>query len=55
MGTRPRRLTHRRGRPPRPEEPVPTIRPFRALRYEAEAVGDLALVTSPPYDIIGPD
>ena len=30
-----------------PEEPVPTIRPFRALRYEAEAVGDLALVDEP--------
>jgi uncharacterized protein (DUF1015 family) len=34
---------------------VPHIRPFRALRYEAESVGDLALVTSPPYDVIGPD
>ena len=34
---------------------MPHIRPFRALRYEAETVGDLALVTSPPYDVIGPD
>ena len=34
---------------------MPHIRPFRALRYETEAVGDLALVTSPPYDVIGPD
>ena len=34
---------------------MPNIRPFRALRYEAEVVGDLALVTSPPYDVIGPD
>ncbi len=33
---------------------MPTIRPFRALRYEAEAVGDLGRVTSPPYDVIGP-
>jgi uncharacterized protein (DUF1015 family) len=32
---------------------VPTIKPFRALRYEPEAVGDLGLVTSPPYDVIG--
>jgi uncharacterized protein (DUF1015 family) len=38
-----------------PEEPVPTIKPFRALRYEPETVGDLALVTSPPYDVILPD
>jgi len=34
---------------------VPNIRPFRALRYEPEVVGDIALVTSPPYDVIGPD
>src|SRR5206468_7530294 len=34
--------------------PVPTIKPFRALRYEPEAVGDLGLVTSPPYDVIDP-
>jgi len=33
---------------------VPTIKPFRALRYEPEAVGDLGLVTSPPYDVIDP-
>jgi uncharacterized protein (DUF1015 family) len=39
----------------RPEEPVPTIKPFRALRFERETVGDLALVTSPPYDVISPD
>src|SRR5207245_2152037 len=37
-----------------PEEPVPEIRPFRALRYESEAIGDLALVVSPPYDVIQP-
>jgi len=33
---------------------VPTIRPFRALRYEVDIVGDLGLVTSPPYDVVGP-
>jgi uncharacterized protein (DUF1015 family) len=33
---------------------VPDIRPFRALRYRPEAVGDLALVVSPPYDVITP-
>jgi uncharacterized protein (DUF1015 family) len=33
---------------------VPDIRPFRALRYRPEAVGDLALVLSPPYDVITP-
>jgi len=26
---------------------VPTIRPFRALRYDPEVVGDLAFVVSP--------
>ncbi len=34
---------------------MPTIKPFRALRYERETIGDLALVTSPPYDVISPD
>jgi uncharacterized protein (DUF1015 family) len=34
---------------------VPEIRPFRALRYVPEVVGDLALVVAPPYDVIGPD
>ena len=33
---------------------MPLIRPFRALRYEPEVVGDLSLVVSPPYDVIGP-
>ncbi len=33
---------------------MPTIRPFRALRYDPEAVGDLARVMSPPYDVITP-
>src|SRR3954463_10213753 len=34
--------------------PVPEIRPFRALRYEPETVGDLATVVAPPYDVIKP-
>ena len=33
--------------------PVPTIRPFRALRYSHELVEDLAAVVAPPYDVIG--
>src|SRR3954451_20217455 len=39
---------------PPAEEPVPLIRPFRALRYRQEAVGDLRKVVSPPYDVISP-
>jgi uncharacterized protein (DUF1015 family) len=35
--------------------PVPSIHPFRALRYSDEVVGDLASVVAPPYDVIGPD
>lgn len=34
---------------------VPTIRPFRALRYSHEQVDDLSAVVAPPYDVIGPD
>jgi uncharacterized protein (DUF1015 family) len=34
---------------------LPLIRPFRALRYRPEAVGDLSLVVSPPYDVISAD
>jgi uncharacterized protein (DUF1015 family) len=34
---------------------VPEIRPFRGLRYAADAVGDVAAVVAPPYDVIGPD
>jgi len=34
---------------------VPELRPFRALRYEADAVGDLAAVVAPPYDVIRPE
>ncbi len=34
---------------------MPDIRPFRALRFDPEVVGDLGLVAAPPYDVIGPD
>jgi uncharacterized protein (DUF1015 family) len=40
---------------PRPEDPVPDIRPFRALRYDPESVGDVGRVVAPPYDVIGAD
>jgi uncharacterized protein (DUF1015 family) len=33
---------------------VPSIRPFRALRYSREVVDDLAAVVAPPYDVISP-
>jgi uncharacterized protein (DUF1015 family) len=38
-----------------PEELVPEIRPFRALRYDPEVAGDPAALVAPPYDVIGPD
>ena len=31
---------------------MPHLRPFRALRFDPATVGDLALVTAPPYDVI---
>lgn len=34
---------------------MPSIRPFRALRYSNELVPDLSLVVAPPYDVISPD
>lgn len=34
---------------------MPQIRPFRALRFDASVVGDLAAVVAPPYDVIGPE
>lgn len=34
---------------------MPDIRPFRALRYDPETVGDMGLVVAPPYDVIGPE
>lgn len=33
---------------------MPEIRPFRALRYDPEAIPDLASVVAPPYDVISP-
>ena len=33
---------------------MPEIRPFRALRYEPDTVGDLGAVVAPPYDVIRP-
>ncbi|MEX1172850.1 MAG: DUF1015 domain-containing protein [Chloroflexota bacterium] len=34
---------------------MPHLRPFRALRFDPATVGDPALVTAPPYDVIDPD
>src|SRR4029079_7504452 len=34
--------------------PVPSIHPFRALRYSREVVDDLSTVVAPPYDVIRP-
>jgi uncharacterized protein (DUF1015 family) len=34
---------------------VPTVRPFRALRYSTEVVPDLRRVVAPPYDVISPE
>jgi uncharacterized protein (DUF1015 family) len=34
---------------------LPQIRPFRALRYDAETIGDPAAVVAPPYDVLSPD
>ncbi len=34
---------------------MPEIRPFRALRYVPDAVGDLGAVVAPPYDVVGRD
>jgi uncharacterized protein (DUF1015 family) len=31
---------------------VPEIRPFRALRFAPDAVGDLGAVVAPPYDVL---
>jgi uncharacterized protein (DUF1015 family) len=32
-----------------------SLAPFRGLRYAPERVGDLAAVTSPPYDVVDPE
>jgi len=34
---------------------VPQIRPFRALRFAGESVGDLTDVVAPPYDVLSTD
>ena len=34
---------------------MPSIRPFRALRYSRELVQDLSAVVAPPYDVISPE
>jgi uncharacterized protein (DUF1015 family) len=34
--------------------PVPTLRPFRGLRYDSAATADLSTVICPPYDVIEP-
>ena len=34
---------------------MPLVRPFRALRFRSDTVGDLSLVLSPPYDVISPE
>ena len=49
--------SHEPRRPARrhPEEPVPEVRPFRALRFDRSVVGDPGLVVAPPYDVIGPE
>ncbi len=31
---------------------MPLIRPFRALRYDPDVVGDLGAVVAPPYDVL---
>jgi len=31
---------------------MPEIRPFRGIRYNTDAIGDLSLVVAPPYDVI---
>ena len=34
---------------------MPTVQPFRALRYAPDAVSDLGAVVAPPYDVIDAD
>jgi uncharacterized protein (DUF1015 family) len=34
---------------------VPDIKPFRALRFDPDVIGDLGAVVAPPYDVIGAD
>jgi uncharacterized protein (DUF1015 family) len=49
------RARHRASHVPAPEEPLPDIRPFRALRYDPAVVGDLGPIVAPPYDVVGPE
>ncbi len=39
---------------PHPAGPL-RLHPFRGVRYDTRRVGDLAAVTCPPYDVIGPE
>ncbi|MGH3041712.1 MAG: DUF1015 family protein, partial [Gaiellaceae bacterium] len=34
---------------------VPLLKPFRALRYDAETAGPLDELVAPPYDVITPE
>jgi uncharacterized protein (DUF1015 family) len=34
---------------------VPTVKPFRALRYDTDVAGALADLVAPPYDVISPE
>src|SRR3954468_424215 len=34
---------------------MPTVRPFRALRYDTSAAGELDALVAPPYDVISPE
>src|ERR1041384_2544377 len=34
---------------------MPTVRPFRALRYDTEVAGPLDDLVAPPYDVISAD
>ncbi len=34
---------------------MPEIRPFRALQFDPEVVGDVGRVVAPPYDVISPE
>ena len=34
---------------------MPDIRPFRALRFDPDVVGDLGAVVAPPYDVVDPE
>ncbi|HEX5823347.1 MAG TPA: DUF1015 domain-containing protein [Candidatus Limnocylindrales bacterium] len=37
------------------EETLPEIRPFRALRFVGDSVGDVSDVVAPPYDVLSVD